>query len=169
MPVGPRRLGALVSRVAKRSAGRRGLPTAEILTNWRSIVGPELAPLTVPERVTFPRGAGDGGTLKIRVAAGFGPVVAQQAPRILARINTYFGYAAIARVRLVQGLPLPEAPAPFGEAGAAKSGEADPGGVPETAPADSPERESDPIPALRRLQAALAARSRQRGGSGGTS
>lgn len=101
--MGPRRLGPLITRIARKSAGRRGLPTAEILANWRSIVGPDLAPVTVPEQVTFPRGAGDGGTLKLRVAAGFGPVVAQASPQILARLNTYFGYGAIVRLRMVQG------------------------------------------------------------------
>lgn len=157
MPAGPRRLGPLISRIARRSAGRRGLPTAEILTNWRSIVGADLAPLTVPERVTFPRGAGDGGTLKLRVAAGFGPIVAQQEPRILARLNTYFGYAAIARLRLVQGPPLQTATPPF---------EPDPEPDAAADAGDSLPPESQAIPALRRLQAALAARRQRRGGGG---
>lgn len=145
---GPRKLGPLISRIARRSAGKRGLPTAEILTNWRHIVGPELAPLTVPERVTFPRGAGDGGTLRLRVAAGFGPIVALQEPRIIARLNTYFGYGAIAHIRLVQGSPLPEA------AETAENSEvAD----------DDSDADSGPLPALNRLRRAIAARKQRSG------
>ncbi len=140
---GPRKLGPLISRIARRSAGKRGLPTAEILTNWRHIVGPELAPLTVPERVTFPRGAGDGGTLRLRVAAGFAPIVALQEPRIIARLNTYFGYGAIAHIRLVQGPPLPEA---------VEAAE------PSQMPAADSDDDSGPLPALNRLRRALAAR-----------
>ena len=155
-PAGPRRLGPLITRVARRSAGRRGLPTAEILTNWRSIVGAELAPLTVPMQVTFPRGAGDGGTLKLRVAAGFGPIVAQQEPSIVARLNTYFGYGAIARLRLVQGPPLTSAVLATArdESPAGHDSIAESGGNP---PCDSAS-DSDRLPALERLRRALAAR-----------
>ena len=154
-PPGPRRLGPLITRIARRSAGRRGLPTAEILTNWRSIVGAELAPLTVPEQVTFPRGAGDGGTLKLRVAAGFGPIVAQQEPRIIARLNTFFGYGAISRLRLVQGPPLPEALAKAsGKLPAQPRGTTENGGI----PGDDSIDDSGSLPALERLRRAFSAR-----------
>lgn len=159
--MGPRRLGPLITRIARKSAGRRGLPTAEILANWRSIVGPDLAPLTVPEQVTFPRGAGDGGTLKLRVAAGFGPVVAQASPQIIARLNTYFGYGAVARLRMVQG------PAAALPAEADRPGWAEPEALPAeasrpdpSAPDDDPQDaagDSTMLPVLRRLRTALSA------------
>jgi len=169
---GPRRLGPLITRIARKSAGRRGLPTAEILANWRSIVGPDLAPLTVPERVTFPRGTGDGGTLKLRVAAGFGPVVAQESPMIIARLNTYFGYGAIARLRMVQG-PAVANPAASGDPGwaepiaAAAVPGAPPPGDADDGSGDDPGdlggdsgSDSPTLPVLRRLRRALRARGR---------
>ena len=90
------------------------------------------------------------------LAAGFGPIVAQQEPRIVARLNTYFGYGAIARLRLVQGPPLTSAVLATArdESPAGHDSIAESGGNP---PCDSAS-DSDRLPALERLRRALAAR-----------
>ena len=119
---GRRPLGTLVRRALGASFGRRGFARAEILTRWPAIVGERLARTSCPERLTASRG-GAGGTLRIRVEGGFATELQHLEPKVIERVNTYFGYSAVARLALVQGpLPVPES-APRREARALEAGE----------------------------------------------
>lgn len=102
---GRRPLGALVRRALGPSFGRRGFAHAEILTRWPAIVGEELARNSCPERLIAPRGSA-GGTLRIRVEGGFATELQHLESEVVERVNTYFGYSAVARLALIQG-PLP--------------------------------------------------------------
>ncbi len=88
----------------------RGFLHQEIVGRWREIVGEELAGMCLPIRISFPRDSRRDGTLRIKVAPGFAPLVQHAAPLILERVNRHFGYGALARLSLTQG-PLPAAPA----------------------------------------------------------
>ena len=106
---GRRALGALVRRGLGPSFGRRGFSRAEIITRWPAIVGEGLARRAFPERLIAPRGAA-GGTLRVRVEGGFATELQHLEPEVIERINTYFGYRAVARLALVQGpVPAPAA------------------------------------------------------------
>ena len=120
---GRRPLGTLVRRALGPSFGRRGFARAEILTRWPAIVGERLARNSCPERLIAPRG-GAGGTLRIRVEGGFATELQHLETEVIERVNTYFGYSAVARLALVQGpLPVPDS-APRREARALEAGEA---------------------------------------------
>lgn len=106
-----RALAAEVPRIAAPVLGKRGFAAAQLVSDWRSILGEELAQRTAPERLSFPRGERKDGTLRLRVAAGFAPEMQHRTPQVLERINAFFGYRAVARLVLVQG-PLPRPPAP---------------------------------------------------------
>ncbi|MEO5375371.1 MAG: DciA family protein [Alphaproteobacteria bacterium] len=109
---GPRAIGAAVARVARPVLGKRGFAEAAIITDWPSLVGPQLAAHTLPTRVAHARGQREGGVLHLRVAGGaFATEVQHLEPLILERINRYFGYRAIARIKLSQG-PLPRRRSP---------------------------------------------------------
>ncbi|QPC42112.1 DUF721 domain-containing protein [Kaustia mangrovi] len=95
---------------------RYGFAYAEILSQWPAIVGEELAAISQPERLRWPRlsplEAEDskarrqrkyGGTLVIRVTHGRALEVQHDTPRIMERINSYYGYAAIAELKVIQG------------------------------------------------------------------
>jgi hypothetical protein len=65
----------------------------------------------VPERIAFPPGMRNGGTLHLRVGNGVAATTLQHLkPVLIERINGYFGYAAVVRLRLIQR-PLPPRPA----------------------------------------------------------
>jgi hypothetical protein len=98
-------LGALVRRGIGPSFRRRGFAHAEIVTRWPAIVGAGLARHVFPERLIAPRGAA-GGTLRVRVEGGFATELQHLETEVVERINTYFGYRAVARLAMVQG-PLP--------------------------------------------------------------
>ena len=105
---GLRALGEAVDAVARPMLGRRGFAGSRVIAEWASIVGEHLAARSLPERVTRAPGGQGGGTLYVRVASGALAVELQHLePLIVERINTYFGYRAVARLKLAHG-PIPE-------------------------------------------------------------
>jgi hypothetical protein len=102
---GLRRLPDLLRRVLEPAARRRGLAEARLLTDWATVVGPLLATRCHPIRLS-PRPDGRGGTLVLHVNGAAALELQHSEPQILDRINGYFGYDAVARLRLIQA-PLP--------------------------------------------------------------
>ena len=102
---GPRPLAATVDNVAKRSLGRRGFAEGGLIADWRAVVGPDLAASCWPDRLSFPPGKKEDGTLRIRVAGGFAIELQHLVPQVLERVNGHFGYRAIARVSILQAPP----------------------------------------------------------------
>lgn len=108
---GSRALAPLVERLTKPAFAARGIAQASLIAEWAAVVGPKLAAHCLPERVAFPSGERTGATLHLRVESGPWAVeIAHQEPQIRERINGFFGYGAVARLRLIQG-PLPRRPA----------------------------------------------------------
>ncbi|MGC2856718.1 DUF721 domain-containing protein [Novispirillum sp. DQ9] len=100
-------VGAVTDPLTRPLLGKHGLAEGNLLANWDAIVGPMIAALALPERVRFPKGRRDGGELTVRVASG--PVAVQMqhdSPRVLERVNAYFGYPAVVRLKIIQA-PLP--------------------------------------------------------------
>lgn len=118
--VSAKAVGTYVPRIARAVFEAHGFPSAEILSDWPAIAGPELAAYTAPERLVWPRRSADnsredqtrtggasrrqsGATLVLRVDGPRSIEVQHGAPRIIERINAYFGYRAVATVRIIQG------------------------------------------------------------------
>ncbi len=104
---------AAVARVAAPLLKKRGLAEARIITDWRAIVGASVAERSAPERLLRGRaaqgvGGESGGTLRLRVAGVWALEFQHMAPALIARINGYFGYPAVARIQFIQA-PLPAA------------------------------------------------------------
>lgn len=98
----PRTLAAMIPTIAGKALGKRGLAYAGLLTEWASIVGPRFAERTAPHRLAFPPGQREGATLHLRVAGAFALELQHMEPQLLERINGFFGYKAVARIKLVQ-------------------------------------------------------------------
>ena len=109
--------------ITKAAFARYGFAQAEVVANWDAIVGSDLAAVSAPERIKWPRGAGEeaqkqGGTLVIRAAPGRALEIQYEASRIISRINSFFGHGAIATIKVMQAHSLPEqrpAPPPLPE------------------------------------------------------
>ncbi len=110
---GLRALGSSLAAVTKRAFARRGLTGADIARQWPAIVGRELAARCRPRQLRFPKaGEAVDGRLTLRVAPGWALEVQHLEPLVLERINSFFGYRAVARLVLQQGpLPVPRAEA----------------------------------------------------------
>jgi hypothetical protein len=89
-----------------RSLAKRGFVQGEVIGRWREIIGPRLADHTSPEKLTFPQGERNGATLYVRVASGLALEIQHDQPNILDRINAYFGYRAVAGLKIIQA-PVP--------------------------------------------------------------
>lgn len=112
---GPVNVGTFTGRLTRPALGKRGFAGAEILSHWATIVGPELSAFAVPLEVKYPRGRNAGATLHLRVSHGAAATMLQmRLPVIIARINRFFGYEAVAQIQAAQGPlpPRPRAPTP---------------------------------------------------------
>ena len=101
--------------LTKAAFARYGFASAELLGRWPEIAGEALARHCEPERIRWPRSAGVearkmGGTLMIRAAPGRALDLQHEAPRIIERVNRYYGYGAVSTIKVIQGAlgPKPE-------------------------------------------------------------
>ncbi len=107
----PKAIGKTVTGLTRRMFARRGLADGTIVRDWRLIAGKALAGRSEPQRIVYPINAKGGGTLHLRVADGaMATEIQHLEPILLERINTYFGFSAIARLKIIQA-PLIEPPA----------------------------------------------------------
>lgn len=88
---------------------KRGFVEGRIPRDWAQIVGADLARCCAPESLSFPRGKRDGATLKIVALPGSALEIQHLAPQIIERVNGHFGWAAVARMTIRQGV-LPKPP-----------------------------------------------------------
>jgi hypothetical protein len=97
-------LGASIDKIVKPLLGTRGFGAATVVTQWSQVVGETLARETLPERIAYPMGERSEGTLHLRVANSALALELQHLePQLIERINSHFGYRAVARIRLIQG------------------------------------------------------------------
>jgi hypothetical protein len=111
-PAGARAVGSYVARLTRAAFEKYGFASAALLTDWARIVGNDIAGKVRPEKLKWPRGvescseAGTpgrpGATLVVRTDPAFAFDIEYQARLIIERINAYFGYRAVAELRLVQ-------------------------------------------------------------------
>jgi hypothetical protein len=111
---GLRALAVTLPKVTRRVFGRRGFAEGGLAIEWPGIVGTEIATHCRPGRLAFARASERReGTLTLRVEAPFATEIQHLSPQIIERINGYFGYRAVARLRLHQApLAAAEEPAP---------------------------------------------------------
>ena len=97
----PRPVAASLQKLTAKAIGRHGFSEGSLITDWSAIVGHDLAAVCQPEKLAFSRGERTGGVLHIRVQGGVATELQHQEPLIVERINSHFGYGAVARLRLV--------------------------------------------------------------------
>ena len=83
---------------------RFGFVQSSIVSRWKEIVGARYAAVSAPESIRFPPGKKSNGTLNLVVEGAHAPMLQHVAPTIQERVNQFFGYEAVARVAIRQGL-----------------------------------------------------------------
>jgi hypothetical protein len=106
-------LGSSVERVTRQVLGKRALAEASLIAEWPSIVGQEFARACQPRRLVFPdRKARREATLVLRVKPGEATRLAHLEPVLVDRVNGFFGYQAVKRLKLEQGQLVERTPPP---------------------------------------------------------
>ena len=127
----PRPLSELLSATLSDVLKAQGFASAEIISRWHDIVGPENAGPSEPLKINWPRAPADEkpepATLVLRVEGPAALEIQHLAEVILARVNRFFGWQAIGRIAIRQAPlrhrePLP--PPKIDEAAAARIAEA---------------------------------------------
>ncbi len=99
---GPSAIGAETGRATAPIRRKRGFAEASVFSDWNEIVGASLGGQCVPLRLV--RGQdGEGGTLHVRVTGPLALELQHLEPQVLERINGFYGYRAVARLRMHQG------------------------------------------------------------------
>lgn len=99
---GLRAIGAESSKATSPMRRKRGFFEASVFSDWTAIVGPDLGDQCVPLRLV--RGPeGEGGTLHVRVTGPLALELQHLEPQVIERINGFYGFRAIARLRMHQG------------------------------------------------------------------
>lgn len=105
---GPRALASSLSAVTKTVFGKRGFADGSIVKDWATIAGDHLSRHSLPEKISTPRDKAAGGVLYLTIDSGSMATELQHLePLLIERINGYFGFKAVERLKITQG-PLPK-------------------------------------------------------------
>jgi len=101
-------LGRLLGGLTRHAFQSRGLANSAITEHWQDIIGQELSKMTAPERIVYPMRSAGNGCLHLRVAhSAMALQIQHLTPVIMERINSYFGYPAVSRIKIIHA-PLPK-------------------------------------------------------------
>jgi hypothetical protein len=101
------RLDKHFRRLTRAAYERHGFAYGEVLSQWNAIVGDKLAEHVRPLKIKWPKQAHSaqkyGGVLMVKAEPGFVLDLHYESPRLIERLNGYFGYGAISSIKIVQG------------------------------------------------------------------
>ena len=105
---GPARaISDLMPEVGRSAFRRFGFVQSSVVSRWPEIVGPRHARVCMPEAIRFPPGEKADGILQLVVVPAHAPIIQHVIPEIIERVNRFFGYKAVAKVKLRQGAVNP--------------------------------------------------------------
>jgi hypothetical protein len=101
--MGAKAVGDLMPQIGRTAFRRFGFVQSSVVTRWPEIVGERHARVCAPEAIRFPPGEKAEGILQLVVLPAHAPIIQHVIPEIIERVNRFFGYQAVARVKLRQG------------------------------------------------------------------
>ena len=105
-----RAISDLMPEIGRTAFRKFGFIQSSVVSRWREIVGDRMADVTQPAMIRFPQGQKLGGTLHLTISGAHAPMLQHVAPDIVGAVNRFFGYAAIAHVRMTHGQVTPAPP-----------------------------------------------------------
>ena len=106
---GARPIAELMPEVGRTAFRKFGFVQSSVVTRWPEIVGERHARVCMPEAIRFPPGEKSDGILQLLVVPAHAPLISHVIPEIIERVNRFFGYNAVSRVKLRQGAVQPPA------------------------------------------------------------
>jgi hypothetical protein len=102
-----RAIADLMPEIGRTAFRRFGFVQSSVVSRWPEIVGPHHARICAPESIRFAPGAKSEGILQLVVVPAHAPLIQHVIPEIIERVNRFFGYNAVAKVKLRQGAVTP--------------------------------------------------------------
>ncbi|MFA7585946.1 MAG: DciA family protein [Novosphingobium sp.] len=102
-----RAIADLMPEIGRTAFRRFGFVQSSVVTRWPEIVGQRHAKVCAPESIRFPPGDKSDGILQLVVVPAHAPIIQHVIPEIIERVNRFFGYNAVAKVKLRQGAVQP--------------------------------------------------------------
>ena len=104
---GSNHLGDLISGILSDVMARRSGMTLDLIAAWSDIAGPNYAHCTIAEKITWPRRISDldpfqPGVLTVACDDAKAIYFQHETTQILERLNFFFGFEAIAKIKIVQ-------------------------------------------------------------------
>jgi hypothetical protein len=93
-------LNHLVEPICK----KQGFVNASVVLDWPQIVGQNFADLCQVIKVTFPFNSRRDGCLHVSTTSSMAAVLSYEESLILEKINRYYGYQAISKLKVFHGL-----------------------------------------------------------------
>ena len=98
---GPRTLSSLLPAITRPALRSRNAAAAQLIADWETVVGPALAGVTLPRRLS-------AGTLTLACAGPTALELQHQSQLLIGRINGHYGRLLVDRLRFVQDEGAPE-------------------------------------------------------------
>lgn len=98
-----RQVSALMPEIGRAAFRKFGFVQSSVVSRWDEIVGARYAAVSAPESIRFPIGKKSDGTLELTVEGAHATMIQHVLPEIIERVNRFFGYGAVARVKVRQG------------------------------------------------------------------
>ncbi len=100
---GLRQASVALNKIMSPLYTKRGTVQSRLLMDWEKIVGKTLAKGSAPTRLVFKEGYRVNGLLYVEIYhSSLATQMMYMEPIILEKIATYFGYKAVANMRLIQ-------------------------------------------------------------------
>ena len=97
----------LMPQIGRTAFRRFGFVQSSVVSRWPEIVGEAHAKVCAPEMIRFPPGEKSDGIMELVVIPAHAPLIQHVIPEIMERVNRFFGYRAVARIKLRQGAVKP--------------------------------------------------------------
>ncbi len=101
---GVRAIADLMPDIGRTAFRRFGFVQSSVVTRWPEIVGERHARICMPEAIRFPPGEKSEGILELVVVPAHAPMIQHVTSEIIDRVNRFFGYNAVSRVKIRQGV-----------------------------------------------------------------
>ena len=102
---GFQRASSMTRAHLERIAGKNGFAEADVLLHWPEIVGADHAAKCRPVKVTY-RHRSHGATLVVQTDSARAPEIEHQKSKIVERVNQFYGYRAIRKLKVTQSTGL---------------------------------------------------------------
>jgi hypothetical protein len=99
-----RAVSDLMPEIGRAAFRRFGFVQSSVVSRWDEIVGARYAAVSAPEAIRFPVGKKSDGTLELTVEGAHATMMQHVLPEIIERVNRFFGYGAVARIKVRQGV-----------------------------------------------------------------